>query len=88
MGESTQAKTIKHRSTTEVRRMLNGDGNHYRVTDRFHHSRGRYFRVSGDSNLAKTFKSLVKNATDYKVVNIEKRGGKFKAEIEHDGKGS
>jgi len=61
--------------------MLNGDGHHYRVTDRFHHERGRYFIARGDSQMLKTFKSLVKNATNYVVVDTEVRGDTFRAEI-------
>jgi hypothetical protein len=64
--------------------MLNGDGNHYNVTDRFHHERGRYFIVRGDSDLLKTFRSLVEYGTPYTVVDSDNRGDRFRAEIKRD----
>jgi hypothetical protein len=69
-------------TTTEVRSMLNGDGNHYDVSDDLRTDNTRYFKVRGDSDLLKTFRSLVENATDYEVVDVEDWGDRFKAEIE------
>lgn len=70
--------------TGDVRRMLNGDGEHYRVTDRMRSDNTRYFVVRGDSDMATTFKSFIRNATDYEVVDFERRRDTFRAEIERE----
>lgn len=67
---------------TQVWKMLNGDGNHYDVADKLRKDNTRYFSVRGSADLLKTFKTLVTNATDYEVVEVEERGDRFKAEIE------
>jgi len=69
-------------TTTEVRKMLNGDGNHYDVSDHLRKDNTRYFKVRGDSDLLKTFRSLVENASNYEVVDVMDWGDRFKAEIE------
>jgi len=72
-------------ATGDVRKMLNGDGNHYRVADKFHHERGRYFVVRGDADLKKTFKGLVEHGTNYTVADIQQNDrGDFRAEIERE----
>lgn len=70
------------RTTAEVRKMLNGDGNHYDVSDGLRTDNTRYFTVRGDSELLETFKSMVRNATPYDVVDVSDWGDRFKAEIE------
>jgi len=69
-------------TTTEVSKMLNGGSNHYDVSDHLRTDNTRYFKIRGDSDLIKTFRSLVRGATDYEVVEIKDWGGRFKAEIE------
>jgi len=75
---------MQHDTTTDVRKMLNGDGNHYDVSDHLRTDNTRYFKVRGDSDLLKTFRSLVENGTNYDVVDVEDWGNRFKAEIERE----
>lgn len=70
--------------TREVRKMLNGDGYHYDVTDEISTFGDRYFLVRGDSEMAKTFKSLVSNTTPYNVADFEAFGDRFRAKIVHE----
>jgi hypothetical protein len=69
--------------TKDVSQMLNGDNNHYNVTDSLRKDNTRYFDVRGNAELFKTAKSLVRNTTPYTVVQsrVSEATGRFHLEI-------